>query len=57
VGEEAAIAGAQADPPVAEVAARGSFSTANCLGRNQAMRAEPVVSEVIGDSLRSRSAS
>ena len=57
MGEEAAIAGAQADPPVAEVAARGSFSTANCLGPNQAMRAEPVVSEVIGDSLRSRSAS
>ena len=57
MGEEAAIAGAQAEPPVAEVAARGSTSTANCLKSNQAIRAEPGVSEVKGASLRSRSAS
>jgi hypothetical protein len=55
--EKAAIADAQADPPVAEVAARGSSSTANCLEPNQAICAEPGISEVKGALLRSRSES
>jgi hypothetical protein len=54
VGEAASIAGAQAEPPVAAVAARGSSSTATWLKSNQAIRAEPGVSEVKAAWLRSR---
>jgi hypothetical protein len=54
--EKAAIAGAQTDPPVAEVAAR-QLLDGQCLEPNQAVCALPGISEVKGALLRSRSES